>query len=197
MIFLRLPIFVISMLLLFTAPALAQDEPVFRNFIWGVGKEDVRAFETARWYKEEGSSTFYVEKPDRFRRTIRYDFRNGKLWRAYYGYNDLHFSNTQKVFDEGVKEQLRLTKIYGKPAKEEILWIRTRYRKPQRLEAALRGGDIRIRTTWELPDTKVVMELYHDGSFFQLHYTAEETTASDTDRSRNILDLPLGDERQP
>lgn len=197
MIFLRLPVLATLMLLVFSAPALAQDKPVFRNFIWGIGKDDVRAFETAKWYKDEGNSSFYVIKPDQFRRTIRYDFRNGKLWRAYYGYNDLHFSNTQKVYDEGVKEQLRLIEMYGEPAKEEIVWIRTRYRKPQRLDAAFRSGDIRIRTTWELPDTKVVMELYHDGMFFQLHYTVEETTAPDVDSNRNILNLPLGNNPQP
>lgn len=198
MIFLRLPVFIVLALLVFAAPAWAQGKPVFRNFIWGVSKEDVRAFESARWYKDEGDSSYYVEKPDRFRRTIRYDFRGNKLWRSYYGWNELHYANPLKIFDEGAKLQATLTGIYGTPTKEEIIRINPRLSNARDdIGRDLRRGDIRVQTLWELPGTKVVMEFYHDGITYQMHYTAEETTKAKTDGGTNILNLPLGNNAQP
>ncbi len=198
MIFLRLSVLAILMFLVFAAPASAQEKPVFRNFIWGVSKEDVRSFESARWYKDEGDSSFFVTKPDKFRRTIRYDFRDGKLWRGYYGWNELHYADPMKIFEEGAKLQVGLEKIYGEPTKEEFEWVRTRYRNAAwRLGTALRSGDVRVRTVWELPGSRVVMEFYHDGVLYQLHYTVEDTAKQETRGNNNILNMPLGNNPQP
>ena len=198
MIFLRFPVFVTLLLVMFALPAVAEIKPVFRNFIWGVGKDDVRAFESARLYKEEVNSLYFVEKPDTFNRTIRYDFRDGKMWRAYYGVTELHYPDPMNIFQEGAKMQVALEKIYGEPSAEEILWIRERYRPyPQRLGVALRSGDVRVRTTWMLPESKVVMEFYHDVLGYQLHYTVEEITKAAAAPTRNILDLPLDERGQP
>lgn len=198
MIFLRLPVFLTLMMFFIAAPALAQGKPVFRDFIWGVGKEDVRTFETAKWYKDEENSSFYVEKPDRFRRTIRYDFREGKLWRAYYGWNGLHYADPMKIFEEAAKLQVWLEELYGEPDKEEIEWLNNRYRKQERLlGSALRSGDIRVRTTWTLPDANVVMEFYRDEPNYALHYTVEQPGKSEANGGSNILNLPLGNNPQP
>lgn len=198
MIFLRLPVLLSLVLMIAAAPALAQAKPVFRDFIWGVGKEDVRAFESARWYKDEGDSSFFVEKPDKFRRTIRYDFQDGKLWRTYYGWNELHYADPMLIFEEAAKLQVSLEEIYGEPDKEEIEWLDNRYRNQGRLlGSALRNGDIRVRTIWTLPDALVVMAFYHDGEHYQLHYTVEQPGKAEATGGTNILNLPLGDAAQP
>jgi hypothetical protein len=191
-------VFLTLTVLLCAAPAMAQAVPAFRYFIWDVGREDVRAFETAKWYKDDGESSFYVEQPDEFRRTIRYDFRNDKLWRAQFSYNELQYPTPFMVLDRAAAEQVELEKIYGLPTREEFIWNSPRYRPyPELLGSAFRMGDVRIRTTWELPDSKVVMESYNDGYEYQLYYTAEKLSAPEMDTSRNILNLPLGEESQP
>jgi hypothetical protein len=178
--------------------AVAQTAPPFRNFIWDVSREDVRAYETAKWYRDDAESAFYVEQPDEFRRVIRYDFRGGKLWRAKFAYDDLQYPTPFMVFERAAAEQVELGKIYGTPTREEFLWNNVRYRPyPELLGSAFRSGDVRIRTTWEFPGSKVVMETFNDGAEYQLYYVAEKLSAPEMDSSRNILNLPLGLEDQP
>jgi hypothetical protein len=88
MIFLRPFIFVPGLaltLLVCALPASANEMSPLRHFLWGTTPEEVRKFETATFYNKDETSEFYVEPLDGYNRTIRYDFRDGKLWRGYYG----------------------------------------------------------------------------------------------------------------
>jgi hypothetical protein len=155
------------------------------------------------FFKSEGESDFYVEPFEdfyktEFYRTIRYDFRDGKLWRGQYSYDALHEPDPMTIFQRAADFKIALEKIYGKPTKDVLIWKNLRYRNyPHLLGSALRSGHLEIQTTWELPGKKVVMRCYNDGAVYQLTYIAEQVKAPKKDESRNILDLPLAKETSP
>lgn len=191
MIFLRL-IPLTLVLISFAFPAAAGELSPLRHFVWGATPEDVRKFETATFYKKDATSEYYVEQLDDFNRTIRYDFKDGELWRGYYGYNELDHPDSMMIMQRAADFQIVLEQIYGKPTTDELVWKNTRYRGNSNwLGAAMRSGDVKVRVTWMLPGTKVVMEAYDNGAAYELNYTAEKVEPPrDMDHSRNILNLP-------
>lgn len=202
MIFLRPFFFALGLaltVLAFAFPASAKEMSPLRHFLWGAAPEDVREFETATFYNKGETSEYYVEPLDGYRRTIRYDFRDGKLWRGYYGYNDLHHPDPLEIMRRAADFEFALEQIYGKPTTDELVWKRNEYRDDSRwLAAAMRAGDVKVRVTWTLPATRVVMESYHNGDYYELYYTAEKYDPSkDTDQNRNILNLPQTQKTKP
>ena len=202
MIFLRFALLTFAVLLL-AAPAMAQETSPLRKFVWGATPEEVRKMETGTFYKTEGTSDFYLEpfenfyKPE-FYRIIRYDFKDGKLWRGEYAYDQLHQPDPQLIFQRAADFQLAIEKLYGKPTKEQFIWKNQKYRKiPNMLGAALRNGHVELRTLWELPGTQVVMRAYNDGVLYQLSYTAEKLEAAKKDDETNILGLPVDGKTTP
>lgn len=198
MIFLRL-IPLALVLLSFAAPASAKELSPLRHFVWGATPEDIRKFETATFYNKDATSEYYVERLDEFNRTIRYDFRDGVLWRGYYGYNELDHPDSMTIMRRAADFQIALEQIYGKPTSDELVWKNNRYRGDSRwLGIAMRTGDVKVRVTWLLPGTKVVMESYDNGAAYELGYTAEKyDPPKDMDQSRNILNLPQTQATKP
>ncbi len=192
MIFLR-SVFLFFMAMMMAIPAMAQTAPRadFRNFIWGASPQDVRQFESAVFYKEENGSLFFLEQPDEFRRLIRYDFADGKLWRARYEFVEFNIPDSAAVLDKLADFQASLEKQYGKPTKEQMIWGNRLYRDyPQFWARSLLSGDLKFHTEWVFGSTRVILECFHGDLFFQLYYTAEKVDAGGKDKSRNILKLP-------
>lgn len=167
--------FILIFGLLFSLPAGA--EVMYRNFIWGVKAQDVREFERAAFYKEEGGSLYFIEdKADR-RTNIRYDFYEGKLWRVRFDYFELSEPDPQEILNLIMAEQQELTKLYGKPTSEELLWKKKKYRDhPKFWFRAFGGRDLTIRNEWKDDNTLVAMESFRnrDDQFYTLGYTIED-----------------------
>lgn len=187
----------LAIALIFTAVPLAraaEAEPaqtqqiVYRNFIWGVTKEDVRQFETAVFYKEEGDSLYFLLKPDRFRRMIRYDFKDNKLVGIRFEvveYREAISGNVVNMFYDLEKE---LTALYGE-GKSEAVWRSKRYEKyPEYWGRALYRGDLRLKTTWSPPGALIEEQTYYDGIAYQLFYTIVKT--EDDGPNTNAIALP-------
>ncbi len=187
----------LTAIMLLAAPASAQERSPLRKFVWGATPEDIRKFETGTFFKSEGGSDYYVEPFEdfyktEFYRTIRYDFKDGTLWRGKYSYDAFHEPDPMMIFQRADEFKIALEKIYGKPTKDVLIWKNLKYRNyPKLLGAAFRNGDVEIQTTWELPGTLVVMRSYNDGTVYQLTYTAEKIEKEKKDESRNILNLPV------
>ena len=183
-------LFLIALMLVAAPQALAAGKTmVYRNFIWGVSKEDVRRYEKAVFYKEEGNSLYFLLKPDRFRRMIRYDFKGDKLTGIRFEvveYREAISGNVVNMFYDVEKE---LTGFYG-PPKSEAFWKNKRYQKyPAYWGRPLYSGDLRLKNSWNLPDATVEEHAYYDGMMFQLFYTIvkkDDTGAP----SGNAIDLP-------
>lgn len=202
MIFLRFAL-LIAAVLVFAAPAVAKERSALRHFVWGATPEDIRKFETATFFKSEDGSDYYVEPFEdfykvEFYRTIRYDFKDGKLWRGQYSYDQLHEANPMSIFERAVDFKIALENIYGKPTNDTLIWKKLRYRNyPKMLGSALRSGHVEVETTWKLPDTLVVMRAYNDGTVYQLTYTAEKVEPVKEDAGKNILNLPVTGKTTP
>jgi hypothetical protein len=178
--------------LIFTAvpqaqAAQTQQQIVYRNFVWGVSKEDVRQYETAVFYKEEGDSLYFLLKPDRFRRMLRYDFKDNKLAAVRFEvveYREAISGNVVNMFYDVEKE---LTDLYG-PGKAEAVWRNKRYQDhPDYWGRALYGGNLRLKTTWTPPGAVIEEQAYYDGIAYQLFYTIVKT--SDKGADTNAIDL--------
>lgn len=165
---------------------------VYHDLAFGVGKDDVRAYEKAAFYKEEGDSLYFLYKPDFFRRLIRYDFGDDKLVRIHHSIVEFHFPNAGRVVETyyDVLEELR--GLYGEPAATDLFWKDKRYEKyPDYWGRALYSRDLRMVTRWTLPDAAITLECYHDGRYYQLHYTIESASVSVQPPPRNAIDLPV------
>lgn len=196
-----------TLLGLLALPAAAQDAPgiippspnsnnvagghtMFRNFIFGVGKADVRKYETASFYKEEGDSLFFLYQPDYFRRLIRYDFKDDKLIRITHEVEDLVMPNPYRIVEMSQDTQMGLTKLYGEPAKQEFFWKDRQYEKvPQAWGRALYTQDLQIQITWDLPDATLVQQTYYTGDQYQIRYTFEQKGIARPEKPNNAIDL--------
>lgn len=153
------------------APAKAD---VFRGFIWGVSKDDVRAYEKAVYYDDRDGLSFF-EDINGTRRIYRYDFREDGLWRVRVNYMALHRPYTQEVLDIVADQQRSLSDKYGAPAREELVWMKNRYRRySQLLSRAFAMGDVRIETDWQNADTLVRMRAYKGDPYYELQYVIEK-----------------------
>ena len=181
----------LSVVALCGASSGAEAATDIRGFVWGVTKEEVRRFEKATFYKEEGDSLFFLEQPDYFRRMVRYDFREGKLFRMRYEYLEFFMPEANDVIGRYIDLKHSLEEKYKTPAKDEMVWKdKTYLRFPQYWPRAFMRRDLAFRSVWEFPDTRIVMETYHEDAPYKLYYEAEQVSARSKDVERNILDLP-------
>lgn len=192
----------VVILALLVMPLPAKAEGVFRDFVWGVSKEDVRRFETAVFYKEEGETLVFLLKPIRtemlqIRPLITYEFKDGGLIAARFEYSELHQPNPQSIVDLYTKHQAELTAQWGESLGEEIVWKDEYYKQfPQFWSRAVRSGDLTFRTRWETPDTNAELRLFHDGLYYRLFYTLAKKTAA-KDPTREIFELPVNPPKEP
>lgn len=159
---------------LFCTGAGAQDAD-FRGFVWGVGKEDVRRFERAALYKEEGGSLYFVEKAQgEMRRVIQYDFENEKLARIQTYYPEYHEASPDPVLDRIAAKTAEMSEVYGAPNRERLIWNDETYQYyPQFWGRALRRGDLRFESAWETATSVIRLESYHDGDYYQIRTIAQ------------------------
>lgn len=180
-------------LIVMAAPAYAAGNN-FRNFIWGATPDDVLKFETAKYYKTENGSLYFVDLPskDDFRRVVRYDFQNDKLWRGSYEYQELKNPNPNRILERYEDFKVELQKQYGEPTDELFIWKSKLYRNyPQFWGRALLSKDLKLRTEWELPDNKVELNVLYVGPGYDLFYTAEQSSVVEKKTQGNLLDVPV------
>lgn len=164
-------------------PFAAQAAGIYRNFIWGAGPQDVREFEKAILYGEEDNSISFLEDKNGRRTIIYYDFTDNKLWRIRVEYFELHEANPQMILDLIMDEQKELTKIFGTPSKENMIWKDKTYRNyPQFWHRAFGGRDMRIETEWKTDAAQVHFESYRnkEDQKYTLSYTVEDPAVAAT-----------------
>lgn len=186
--FRMLPVLMFITILAIAGTANAQIGTIFRGFIWGVGMDDVRAYEKGIFFEQVENSLVFLENKKGRRSLIRYDFNGDKLWRAKFEYVDLHYSTSQKVLDVVIDEQAKLTRRFGKPVAENLIWKNSRYRNhPKFFTRAYGSGDVTIQTEWQMDDTFVRLESFYSEGAYQLYYTLENRAAQrEMDRERTF-----------
>lgn len=180
-------IFILVSLLIF-APAAYAAESVFRGMMWGAGKDDVKKFETALFDREADDVLYFFEKEGRKRVRVSYAFKDGKLWRGVREYRELHDPVSQAILEMSADTQIKMEKALGAPTSTEILWNDNEYEYyPQFWGRALRSGDLRIRVTWETPESRIRLETYYDGADYQITTTAEWKAVADAAQNEPYL----------
>lgn len=172
---------ILILLTILLMPLSAQAAGVYRNFVWGVSPQDVRTFEKAIFYKQDDTSLFFLEEKDGRRTLIRYDFKDDKLWRIRFDYVELYTPKSLVVFDLVMAEQDGLTKLFGPPAKEDLIWADKKYRDfPKFWHRALAYEHLTIVSEWKNEQSLVRFEAFHNkkGSFYTIGYTIEDAAAA-------------------
>lgn len=181
------------------APPRSTQKMEFRNFIWGVSKDDVKQYETAVLYKEEPDTLYYVYKPDYFRRAIRYDFQNDRLVGIRHSVEDFTYPNSQRIVEDSQDLQQELTKQYGEPSAQEFFWKNKQYEKfPTYWGRSLYSKDLVIQITWLLADAKIVLHTSRPGPYYNLYYTIEPLGADGSSPYAIDLNTPAApQEKRP
>jgi hypothetical protein len=186
-----LPILMLCVLLCgFAAPAMAQS--AYRNFIWGVSPQDVKKFEKAAFYKEENGSLYFLEMRNKTRVLLRYDFQDGKLWRARHEYVELFNSTPHNLLSNILAEEESLSKIYGSPVRQQLIWKDDLYKNyPQFWGRAYGSRDLRFETQWQKDDTQVVLESYRNANdpYYTLGYTVTNAKAVEAQKEDQIFNV--------
>ncbi len=163
--------------MILSAPAQAATS--YRNFVWGVSPADVKKFESAINYDDKDGTLSFFEDTSVGRNVIRYDFRDDKLWRIRVGYQELHRPYINQILDIAADEQAKLTKKFGKPVNEKLVWKDLWYKRYAKLfERAFGMGKVTIESEWQNEDTNVVFRAYKGDPYYEVGYTLENRAAA-------------------
>lgn len=177
-IFIALTIFAVSAS--FVTSSIAQEvSPVFRGFVWGVSPAEVKKFEKAVFYDDRNGLSFF-EDTKKGRIVYRYEFNDEKLWRIHARYMDFHRTTKRAALDAVIDEKLQLEKKYGKPVRDDLVWLDSAYRNiGPWFERAFGMGKVRIETEWQTADTHVFFQAFYDGVYYNLSYSLESRKADE------------------
>lgn len=172
MIFRALPFF---LFMAFSLPAMAQEgsrafEEAFqkpapedivdpelfadvRGFVWGLGRDLVRDNEFSEFLGANENVLVYRGKDFGFQAFLQYYFygeplRDGKLGRAEIIYNDMN-SNPQDYLNDYIKVQDQISKIFGAPSSENIIWKDDRFQDDEEMwGVAAMMGQVQFLSIW-------------------------------------------------
>lgn len=188
-----MPLMVFAMMLFAPLSAGAQIGTMYRGFIWGVGQDDVRAYEKAHFFEQVEDSLVFIEEVKGRRALIRYDFENDKLWRIKYEYVGLNYPTTDKVLDVVMEERANLAARFGDPVAENLVWKYSTFRNhPQLFSRAFARGHVTIQMEWQNDDTFVRLQSAKGEVDFDLFYTIENRAARSKIDSQKPFQLYQG-----
>lgn len=163
----------------------------FREFVLGVTKEDVRRYEKAAFYQEKEDSLYFLEKPSKrdYRRLIKYDFMENRLVAATYDFQEYIPPSPDQAtgFYEDFKRSISRAK--GSFEKEEFLWGDKLYsRYPQFWGRAIRSGDLKVKTIWNLDDGGVAeLSLGFRAPYYALTYKVRKKDSQQTNIFETVV----------
>ena len=172
--------FLIIMLAILSAPALAQDvnvmqspdmleEPVsqekelgdVRGFVWGLGAVDIQAYEEAEFLGINDHVLSFKGKDHGLDAYIDYYFFDGKLGRAEVTYTQKR-TEPQVYLDDYIELQDKMNKERGQATQDQVIWKRSIYRDdPERWGLAAMMGFVEFTSVWVTPSSAI--RLVFDG----------------------------------
>jgi hypothetical protein len=168
--------------LIFIFPCLSvhSQENDFRKTNWGMTKEDVKSTENKDIIDEVLDATeeviVYKDQISSFDCFIGYIFVKNKLASAGYYINEEH-SNKNAYIDDYEKLKDLLSKKYGDPINDDVVWRDDFYKKDKSdWGLAISIGDLIYKSFWETPTTEIELLLSGDNYNIELgiKYTSKE-----------------------
>lgn len=142
----------------------------FRETLWGMGKEQVKAAETARFlYEKKGAGEkkgidelAYDYELDGLKSVILYHFAAGRLTKAYYLITAEHTNKNIYISDyKRIKAQLKSK--YGEPIHDEEKWLNGLYKdNPEEYGMAISVGHLIYVTDWHSDERSIRLSLSGD-----------------------------------
>jgi len=136
----------------------------FRKTNWGMSKEEVKATEDKKPFSENDTSLYYKNVEIIGRNFFcNYEFMQDKLYSSNYSIGttlgEVHTNKNDYIDDyENFKELL--TKKYGKPKKDAVVWKNDLFKSDkQDWGTAISIGHLVYAATWETPTTEIGLAL--------------------------------------
>ncbi|MBE3128663.1 MAG: hypothetical protein IMZ60_03175 [Actinobacteria bacterium] len=154
----------ICIFLFFSIVGLSNDVKYdFRKTNWGMSKEQVKATEDKEpdW-EDDAELSYKVTISGKSGKDFpcNYYFSADKLYSSAYGLGGRHTNNNLYIDDyEELKEIL--TKEYGKPKTDKVIWKRDVFKDDKSYwGTAVVGGDLSCSAQWETPTTEINLKLF-------------------------------------
>lgn len=144
-----------------TIPVSATDYD-FRKTKWGMSKQQVLATETLELVSEREGSLTYMSAILHKKVLIGYSFVKNKLFRGTYLLREPHSNKNDFIEDYDDFKQM-LTKKYGKPKKDNIVWRNNLFKNDfSQWGTAIGVGHLVYASEWETDSTKILCLLSGD-----------------------------------
>jgi len=149
-------LFIFSLSLMILAKEQVYD---FRKTNWGMSKEQVKATEDKKPDHETDTWLGYFVTISGKDFGCFYSFLDDKLYKSGYSFTGKHTNKNYYIIDyKNLKEIL--TKKYGKPKKDIVLWENDLFKNDkQEWGVAISVGHLLYRATWETPTTMIALAL--------------------------------------
>jgi len=134
----------------------------FRQTNWGMSKDQVSAIEGRKPDYEENDMLYYIVNIFGGNHYCFYSFLEDKLYKGGYFFIEEHTDKNLYINDY-MELMVILTKEYGKPIMDEIVWKNDLY-KDEKSEwgTAISLGDLEYWAFWETLETEICLSLDSD-----------------------------------
>ena len=165
----KLIFFLPCFLVLFFIEMSTAEEFSFRKTNWGMSIEEVKSSETLKIVVENDKFLAYRTNLIGNDVIVAYGFIENQLVIAQYLFGDNHVNGNDYITDYNNLREM-LTKKYGKPKRDEIIWEDDRYKdKNSRWGTALLNGDMVFLSIWETSTTDICFLMREDNfSIFRI-----------------------------
>jgi len=156
----------------------------FRSTNWGMNIPEVKKSEELDVFQENDNMLIYKDKIINLGCYIYYIFTNNKLVRSRYTIIEEH-SNENLYINDYKDIYDILVKKYGKPSKEEKIWLDKLYKDDyERWGFAISLGHLRYYSIWNTWDTDITLALYGDN--YKISLVVEYTSIKYKDLEHKV-----------
>lgn len=153
---------ILLMVLLCPRILLAAEKATFRKTTWGMSLEQVKASESLEKFKQTKNMLAYETTVAGKDVGIKYDFIDNQLVSAGYFLLESHINRNDYIDDYKDFKKI-LTKKYGRPKTDEIVWKNNLFKDSYSdWGRAISAGHLFYRSTWETPCTEIILGLIGD-----------------------------------
>ncbi len=160
----------------------------FRQCEWGMSKRKVKHREKSKLKVKDDKSLVYDGSLAGYSAMIVYDFIDNSLVAGRYILQEKHWERAGYI-EAYTKLKDLLTKKYGEPLSDEVIWHNPQYRssKPS-WGLALSMGDLEYKVSWRTEYTDLEMKLWGDDMEIRHELTYKSRKDSGKDADQDIME---------
>ena len=171
-------VFVMIIIIITISIAHAGQDFDFRKSVWGMTQGEVKKTEKAEIIDAEADTLCYQGEVAGLDCFVFYYFTDGKLSSSGYGVTEEHM-NKNGYIDDYDKLKTLLSKKYGKPTDDDVIWKNDLYKDDyQDWGFAVSMGQLVYQSAWENEKTRILLYLRGDNFnvFLGIKYVSKDMT---------------------